>query len=199
MPIHAFVQDRAFDPKRGLRNYWGYNTIGFFAVEPRYLSTNSSNEMRVAIRRLHAAGIEVILDVVYNHTAEGSELGPTLSFRASITLAIIASSTVDARRCVNDTGTGNTLNLSHPRVLQMVMDSLRYWVTSFHIDGFRFDLGRGRSAVKAIGFDPGAGFFDCLAAGPGLGTRQADLGAVGYRPWRLSAWTASRPGFAGME
>ena len=97
--------------------------------------------MRVAVRRLHAAGIEVILDVVYNHTAEGSELGPTLSFRGLDNASYYRLVPDNPRHCINDTGTGNTLNLSHPRVLQMVMDSLRYWVTSFHVDGFRFDLG----------------------------------------------------------
>ena len=97
--------------------------------------------MRVAVRRLHAAGIEVILDVVYNHTAEGSELGPTLSFRGLDNASYYRLVPDNRRHYINDTGTGNTLNLSHPRVLQMVMDSLRYWVTSFHVDGFRFDLG----------------------------------------------------------
>src|ERR1700738_1811746 len=121
MPIHAFVQDRHLLQK-GLRNYWGYNTIGFFAIEPRYLSDGSINEMRVAIRRLHAAGIEVILDVVYNHTAEGNELGPTLSFRGLDNASYYRLVNDNPRHCVNDTGTGNTMNLSHPRVLQMVMD-----------------------------------------------------------------------------
>jgi isoamylase len=184
MPIHAFVQDRHLVQK-GLRNYWGYNTIGFFAIEPRYLSAGSSNEMRVAIRRLHAAGIEVILDVVYNHTAEGSELGPTLSFRGLDNASYYRLVDGDARRCVNDTGTGNTLNLSHPRVLQMVMDSLRYWVTSFHVDGFRFDLGvtLGR---ESHGFDPGSGFFDALRQDPLLArvkliSEPWDVGPGGYQ------------------
>ena len=134
------MQDRRL-VERGLKNYWGYNSLGFFAIEPRYLSDGSRNEMRVAVRRLHAAGIEVILDVVYNHTAEGSELGPTLSFRGLDNASYYRLVPDNRRYCINDTGTGNTLNLSHPRVLQMVMDSLRYWVTSFHVDGFRFDLG----------------------------------------------------------
>jgi isoamylase len=184
MPIHAFVQDRHLVQK-GLRNYWGYNSIGFFAVEPQYLATGSSNEMRVAIRRLHAAGIEVILDVVYNHTAEGSELGPTLAFRGLDNASYYRLVEGDRRRCINDTGTGNTLNLSHPRVLQMVMDSLRYWVTSFHVDGFRFDLGvtLGR---EPHGFDPGAGFFDALRQDPVLArvkliSEPWDLGPGGYQ------------------
>ena len=165
LPVHAFVQDRAPAASAGLRNYWGYNTLGFFAPEPRYLSDGTPNEMRVAVRRLHAAGIEVILDVVYNHTAEGNELGPTLSFRGLDNASYYRLMPDDPRHYVNDTGTGNTLNLSHPRVLQMVMDSLRYWVTSFHVDGFRFDLGvtLGR---EAHGFDPGSGFFDAVRQDP---------------------------------
>ena len=184
LPIHAFVQDRVLI-ERGLRNYWGYNSIGFFAIEPHYLSDGSRNEMRVAVRRLHAAGIEVILDVVYNHTAEGSELGPTLSFRGLDNASYYRLIPDNKRHCINDTGTGNTLNLSHPRVLQMVTDSLRYWVTSFHVDGFRFDLGvtLGR---EAHGFDPGSGFFDALRQDPIL-TRVKlisepwDVGPGGYQ------------------
>ncbi len=193
LPIHAFVQDRAL-VERGLKNYWGYNSIGFFAIEPRYLSDGSRNEMRVAVRRLHAAGIEVILDVVYNHTGEGSELGPTLSFRGLDNASYYRLVPDDRRRCINDTGTGNTLNLSHPRVLQMVMDSLRYWVTSFHVDGFRFDLGvtLGR---EDNGFNPGAGFFDVLRQDPLLTkvkliSEPWDLGPSGYQLGRHP------PGFA---
>jgi isoamylase len=164
MPIHAFVQDRHLLEK-GLRNYWGYSTLSFFAIEPRYLSDGSAEEMRVAVRQLHAADIEVILDVVYNHTAEGNEFGPTLSFRGLDNASYYRLVPGDARHYVNDTGTGNTLNLSHPRVLQMVMDSLRYWVTAFHVDGFRFDLAAtlGR---EGNGFDPGAGFFDAILQDP---------------------------------
>lgn len=164
MPIHSFVQDRHLLEK-GLRNYWGYNTLSFFSIEQRYLSENSVDEMKVAVRRLHAAGIEVILDVVYNHTAEGSELGPTLSFRGLDNASYYRLVPDSPRHYINDTGTGNTLNLSHPRVLQMVMDSLRYWVEDFHIDGFRFDLGvtLGR---EGTGFDPGSGFFDAIRQDP---------------------------------
>ncbi len=166
MPIHAFVQDRHLLEK-SLRNYWGYNTLSFFAIEPRYLADKSQDEMKVAVRRLHAAGIEVILDVVYNHTAEGSELGPTLSFRGLDNASYYRLVPDSPRHYINDTGTGNTLNLSHPRVLQMVMDSLRYWVEEFHIDGFRFDLGvtLGR---EGNGFDPGSGFFDAVRQDPVL-------------------------------
>jgi glycogen operon protein len=184
LPIHAFVQDRNLLQK-GLRNYWGYNTLGFFAVEPSYLSENSAHEMRVAVRRLHAAGIEVILDVVYNHTAEGSELGPTLSFRGLDNSSYYRLVPDNPRHCINDTGTGNTLNLSNARVLQMVMDSLRYWVTQFHVDGFRFDLGvtLGR---EPHGFDPGAGFFDALRQDPVLSrvkliSEPWDIGPGGYQ------------------
>jgi isoamylase len=184
MPIHAFVQDRTL-VERGLKNYWGYNSIGFFAIEPRYLSDGSRNEMRVAVRRLHAAGIEVILDVVYNHTGEGSELGPTLSFRGLDNASYYRLAPDNRRHCINDTGTGNTLNLSHPRVLQMVMDSLRYWVTSFHVDGFRFDLGvtLGR---QASGFNPESPFFAALRQDPILQrvkliSEPWDLGPGGYQ------------------
>jgi glycogen operon protein len=184
MPIHAFLQDRHLLEK-GLSNYWGYNTIGFFAIHPRYLARGGANEMRIAIRRLHAAGIEVILDVVYNHTAEGSELGPTLAFRGLDNRGYYRLVDGAARHCVNDTGTGNTLNLSNPRVLQMVMDSLRYWVTSFHVDGFRFDLGvtLGR---ESYGFDPGSGFFDALRQDPVLArvkliSEPWDIGPGGYQ------------------
>ena len=184
LPVHAFLQDRLL-VDRGLTNYWGYNTLGFFAIEPRYLSERLRNEMRVAVRRLHAAGIELILDVVYNHTAEGSEMGPTLSFRGLDNASYYRLVPDNKRQCINDTGTGNTLNLSHPRVLQMVMDSLRYWVTAFHVDGFRFDLGvtLGR---RAGGFDPSSGFFDILRQDPVLSrvkliSEPWDLGPGGYQ------------------
>ncbi|MFJ5486822.1 glycogen debranching protein GlgX [Hansschlegelia beijingensis] len=184
LPIHAFLQDRVLVEK-GLRNYWGYNTLGFFAPEARYLSDGSLNEIKVAVRRLHAAGLEVILDVVYNHTAEGSELGPTLSFRGLDNASYYRLIEGEPRYCVNDTGTGNTVNLSHPRVLQVVMDSLRYWVEAYHIDGFRFDLGvtLGR---EAHGFDPGSGFFDALRQDPTLArvkliSEPWDIGPGGYQ------------------
>ncbi len=166
MPIHAFVQDQIL-LKKGLRNYWGYNSLSFFAIEPRYLSEGSADEMRIAVRHLHAAGIEVILDVVYNHTAEGSELGPTLSYRGMDNASYYRLVPDNPRHCINDTGTGNTFNLSHPRVLQLVMDSLRYWVTSFHVDGFRFDLGVSLGR-EGYGFDPGSGFFDAILQDPVL-------------------------------
>lgn len=184
LPIHAFVQDR-YLLEKGLRNYWGYNSIGFFAPEPRYLSDGTLDELRIAVRRLHAAGLELILDVVYNHTAEGSELGPTLSFRGLDNASYYRLVADNPRHCINDTGTGNTLNLSSPRVLQMVMDSLRYWVTAFHVDGFRFDLGvtLGR---EVHGFDPGSGFFDAIRQDPVLQkvkliSEPWDIGPGGYQ------------------
>jgi isoamylase len=184
LPIHAFIQDR-YLLQKGLRNYWGYNSIGFFAIEPRYLSESGADELRLAVRRLHAAGLEVILDVVYNHTAEGSEMGPTLSFRGLDNASYYRLVHDDPRRCINDTGTGNTINVSTPRVLQMVMDSLRYWVTSFHIDGFRFDLGvtLGR---EPDGFNARSGFFDVLRQDPILSqvkliSEPWDIGPGGYQ------------------
>ena len=184
MPVHAFVQDR-FLLERGLRNYWGYNTLSFFAPEPAYLSGQSTDEIRHAVRRLHAAGIEVILDVVYNHTAGGSELGPTISLRGLDNASYFRLMPGNERYYINDTGCGNTLNISHPRVLQLVLDSLRYWATSYRIDGFRFDLGvtLGR---EGTGFDPGSGFFDAILQDPVLSQLKLisepwDLGPGGYQ------------------
>jgi glycogen operon protein len=184
LPVHAFLQDRDLLQK-GLRNYWGYNTLAFFAPEPRYLSTGSREELRMAVAKLHEAGLEVILDVVYNHTCEGSELGPTLSFRGLDNASYYRLVEGEPRHTINDTGTGNTLNLTHPRVLQMVTDSLRYWAVHYGIDGFRFDLGAtlGR---ENYGFDPGAGFFDILRQDPVLSRRKLisepwDIGPGGYQ------------------
>lgn len=184
MPVHAFLQDH-FLIERGLRNYWGYNTLAFFAPEPTYLTNGKVNDLRIAIRRLQAAGIEVLLDVVYNHTAEGSELGPTLSWRGFDNASYYRLVPGEERYYINDTGCGNTVNLSHPRVLQMVMDSLRYWAESYHIDGFRFDLGvtLGR---EGTGFDPGSGFFDAILQDPVLSRLKLisepwDTGPDGYQ------------------
>jgi len=184
LPVHAFVQDRAL-VENGLSNYWGYNTLGFFAPEPRYLSDGTLGQMKWAVKQLHAAGIEVILDVVYNHTCEGSELGTTMSFRGIDNASYYRLLPDEPRYCINDTGCGNTVNLSHPRVIQLVMDSLRYWVQEFHIDGFRFDLGvtLGR---ESHGFDPGAGFFDALMQDPVLArvkliSEPWDIGPGGYQ------------------
>ncbi|MBO1073886.1 glycogen debranching protein GlgX [Roseomonas marmotae] len=195
LPVQAFLQDR-FLVEKGLRNYWGYSPLSYFAPEPRYLSQGSTDEIRVAIRRLHAAGLEVILDVVYNHTCEADEMGPTLSWRGIDNASYYRLRPGDERRYIDETGCGNTVNLSHPRVLQMVMDSLRYWATSFRVDGFRFDLGTtlGR---EGTGFDPGSGFFDAIRQDPVLSrlkliTEPWDIGPGGYQlgnhPPGFSEW-----------
>ncbi len=183
MPVHAFAQDQHLIEK-GLRNYWGYNTLSFFAPELGYSATGSLREFKQMVARLHDAGIEVILDVVYNHTAEGNELGPTLSFRG-IDNASYYRLAPDRRHYINDTGTGNTLNLSHPRVLQLVTDSLRYWVEEMRVDGFRFDLATilGR---EDHGFDEGGGFLDSCRQDPVLSRVKLiaepwDLGPGGYQ------------------
>ena len=139
LPIHAFVQDQHLLEK-GMSNYWGYNSIAFFAPHPRYLASGKISEFKELVARLHHAGLEVILDVVYNHTAEGNELGPTLSMRGIDNNSYYRLLPDDKRYYINDSGTGNTLDLSHPCVLQMVTDSLRYWAGEMHVDGFRFDL-----------------------------------------------------------
>ena len=184
MPIHAFTQDR-FLTEKGLSNYWGYNTLSFFAPEQRYFAGDSHDELRRAVRKLHAAGIEVILDVVYNHTCEGSEKGPTLSWRGLDNATYYRLVKDQPRYAINDTGTGNTINTDKARVIQMIADSLRYWATSYGIDGFRFDLGLtlGRTAE---GFDPGHAFFDVLRQDPVLGrlklsTEPWDIGPGGYQ------------------
>ena len=184
MPVHAFLQDR-FLVERGLRNYWGYSTLSFFAPEPAYVPQGGPNELKQAIRRLHAAGIEVILDVVYNHTCEGNELGPTLSWRGLDNASYYRLVPGEERRYINDTGCGNTVNISHPRVLQMVMDSLRHWASAYRVDGFRFDLGvtLGR---EGTGFDPGSGFFDAILQDPQLSRLKLisepwDIGPDGYQ------------------
>jgi isoamylase len=184
LPIHAFIDDRHLI-ERGLSNYWGYNTIGFFAPEARYAVDGPLDAFRSTVLRLHDAGIEVILDVVYNHTAEGNHLGPTLSFRGIDNASYYWLLPDQPRYYADFTGCGNALNLTHPRVLQMVMDSLRYWVQVCHVDGFRFDLattlGRGPN-----GFDGGVPFFaairqDPVLAGIKLIAEPWDLGPGGYR------------------
>ncbi|SEM90117.1 glycogen operon protein [Sphingomonas gellani] len=184
LPIQAFTQDR-FLQEKGLRNYWGYNTLGFFAPEQAYMASEHQDELRRAVHRLHNAGIEVIMDVVYNHTCEGSEKGPTLSWRGLDNASYYRLVKDQPRYATNDTGTGNTLNMSKARVIQMVADSLRYWATSFGIDGFRFDLGLtlGR---EDYGFDPGAAFFDVVRQDPVLGRLKLmaepwDVGPGGYQ------------------
>jgi glycogen operon protein len=183
MPVQAYVDERRI-VERGLRNAWGYNPIAFFAPHALYLSEPNVNEFRTMVRRFHEAGIEVILDVVYNHTAEGDHLGPTLSFRG-IDNASYYRLAEDRRYYENDTGCGNTLKVEHPRVLQMVMDSLRYWAEEMHVDGFRFDLATtlGRTAH---GFDRNAPFFQAIGQDPVLSRVKLiaepwDLGNDGYR------------------
>ncbi|WP_269770125.1 glycogen debranching protein GlgX [Rhodobacter amnigenus] len=183
LPVQAFADER-FLVAKGLRNYWGYQTIGFFAPEPRYLAKGQLREFQSMVRRFHAAGIEVILDVVYNHTGEGDEFGPTLCFRG-FDNASYYRLLHGGRHYVNDTGTGNTLNLTHPMVLRMVMDSLRYWVEVCHVDGFRFDLATvlGR---EAHGFDANGGFFDAIRQDPVLARVKLiaepwDIGPGGYQ------------------
>ncbi|MDQ2640459.1 MAG: glycogen debranching protein GlgX [Pseudomonadota bacterium] len=165
LPVHAAVDD-GFLLDRGLRNYWGYNTIGFFAPAPRYLSSGDIVEFRAMVQRFHAAGIEVILDVVYNHTAEGNELGPTLSFKG-IDNASYYRLQKDRRYYINDTGTGNMLEAEHPRTLQLIADSLRYWATGMGVDGFRFDLAT-ILARRPEGFTERAGFLDICLQDPVL-------------------------------
>ncbi len=185
MPVHYFLDER-FAVEKGLSNYWGYNTLGFFALMSRYAaSDNSLNEFRTMVARLHDAGIEVLLDVVYNHTAEGNRLGPTLSFRGIDNASYYLLTKEDQRFYINDTGCGNTLNVAHPRVLQLVMDSLRYWVSDMHVDGFRFDLATTLGRELA-GFDPGSGFFDALRQDPVLACTKLiaepwDIGPGGYQ------------------
>jgi glycogen operon protein len=186
LPIHSFINDSQLLEK-GLTNYWGYNTIGFFAPDPRYASEReqSLREFKEMVARLHDAGLEVILDVVYNHTAEGNELGPTLSFKGIDNASYYRLLPDQKRYYINDTGTGNTVNLSHPRVIQMVTDSLRYWVTETHVDGFRFDLGT-ILAREPNGFDNQSGFLKACSQDPVLGTVKLiaepwDCGPGGYQ------------------
>src|SRR3984957_9301881 len=169
MPIHTFVND-SYLLDKGLTNYWGYNSIGFFAPDPRYAFD---------------AGLEVILDVVYNHTAEGNQLGPTLSFKGIDNASYYRLIPDKKRLYINDTGTGNTLNLSHSSVIQMVTDSLRYWVEQTHVDGFRFDLGT-ILAREPNGFDNQSGFLKACSQDPVLGTVKLiaepwDCGPGGYQ------------------
>src|SRR6266849_8516816 len=143
LPVHTHIDDKALGD-RGLTNYWGYNTIGFFAPHAEYSSSGQTgeqvSEFKSMVRNLHAAGLEVILDVVYNHTAEGNHLGPTLCFRGIDNVASYRLLSENPRFYLDYTATGNTFDTLHPRTLQLIMDSLRYWVLEMHVDGFRFDL-----------------------------------------------------------
>jgi glycogen operon protein len=188
MPVHQFVDDKHL-VDRGLRNYWGYNTIGFFAPDARYSATSSPgarvNEFKTMVKTLHRAGIEVILDVVYNHTAEGNHFGPTLSFRGIDNRAYYRLVPGDERYYMDYTGTGNTLNPLHPRTTQLMMDSLRYWVQEMHVDGFRFDL----AAALARGMheaDRLSAFFEIIHQDPVISQVKLiaepwDVGEGGYQ------------------
>ncbi|MGB5558899.1 MAG: glycogen debranching protein GlgX [Paracoccaceae bacterium] len=195
LPVHSFLDD-GFLLDRGLRNYWGYNSIGFFAPEPRYFGPAGFIGFRNMVRRFHGAGIAVILDVVYNHTAEGDQRGPTLSYRGLDNASYYRLIAGQPRYYVNDTGCGNTVNVSNPYVLRMVMDSLRFWVQQMGVDGFRFDLATtlGR---EDHGFDRNGGFFDALRQDPVLSEIKLiaepwDIGPGGYRlgefPHQFSEW-----------
>ena len=184
MPIHSFVDERRL-VDRGLRNHWGYNTLGFFAPEPRYSASGKVEEFKTMVKTLHSAGIEVLLDVVYNHSCEGNELGPTLCMRGIDNASYYVLDAADPRRYADFTGCGNTVNLEHPRALQLVMDSLRYWVEEMHVDGFRFDLAsalaRESGTVEHLG-----GFFDAIRQDPTLNRVKLiaepwDLGHGGYQ------------------
>ena len=183
LPVHAFLNDR-FLVEKGLTNYWGYQSIGFFAPEPRYMSGDDIGEFQTMVAALNRAGIEVILDVVYNHTGEGDQTGPTLGFRG-LDNASYYRLLDDPRYYVNDTGTGNTLRTDYPAVLRMVMDSLRYWVEVMGVDGFRFDLCAtlGR---RADGFDRDAPLFQAMRQDPVLSRVKLiaepwDIGPGGYQ------------------
>ena len=184
MPVHAFIDDRRL-VEQGLRNYWGYNTIGFFAPDMRYSSSGKTAEFKTMVKTLHSAGMEVILDVVYNHTAEGNQCGPTLSFRGIDNASYYRLAGDNPRYYQDYTGCGNTLNMQHPRVLQLIMDSLRYWVTEMHVDGFRFDLAAAL-ARELHEVDRLGAFFDILRQDPVLSQVKLiaepwDLGEGGYQ------------------
>ncbi|WP_420022875.1 glycogen debranching protein GlgX [Cereibacter azotoformans] len=195
LPVHGFLNDRHLIEK-DLSNYWGYNTLSFFAPYRPYTRSGSMREVKQAIKRFHDAGIEVILDVVYNHTCEGNEKGPTLSFRGIDNASYYLLSPEAKRHSFDTTGTGNTLNVAHPMVLRMVMDSLRYWVEVMHVDGFRFDLAStlGR---EPQGFERGGSFFASIRQDPVLSMVKLiaepwDIGEGGYQvggfPWPFREW-----------
>ncbi len=188
MPTHQFVHDRRLD-ELGLRNYWGYNSIGFFAPHNEYAVSGHAGEQvqefKVMVKTLHRAGIEVILDVVYNHTAEGGADGPVLSFKGLDNRAYYRLDPADPDRYVDYTGTGNSLNMRHPHVLQLIMDSLRYWVTEMHVDGFRFDLA-ATLARELHDVDRLSAFFDLIQQDPVVSRAKLiaepwDVGEGGYQ------------------
>jgi isoamylase len=187
MPVHQFIHDSHL-ADRGMRNYWGYNTIGFFAPHNDYSSQGQNGqqvqEFKATVKALHEAGLEVILDVVYNHTAEGNQMGPTLSFRGIDNAAYYRLVDGDAKHYYDTTGTGNTLLMKHPHVLQLIMDSLRYWVTEMHVDGFRFDLASSL-ARQFHEVDRLSAFFDLVQQDPVVSQVKLiaepwDIGSNGY-------------------
>ena len=185
LPVHCFADERPL-VQRGMSNYWGYNSIGFFAPARRYAATgDATGEFKTMVKALHRAGIEVILDVVYNHTAEGNHLGPTLSFRGIDNVAYYRLEPDNPRFYMDYTGCGNTLNTMHPRVLQLIMDSLRYWVQEMHVDGFRFDLATAL-AREVHDFDRCGAFLDIIHQDPVLSRVKLiaepwDVGGGGYQ------------------
>ncbi len=188
MPIHAFIDDKVL-VDRGLKNYWGYNTINFFSPESRYCSSGDHgdqlSEFKTLVKALHRAGMEVILDVVYNHTAEGNHLGPTLSFKGIDNSTYYRLVGDQQRYFMDYTGTGNTLNIRHPQVLKLVMDSLRYWITEMHVDGFRFDLAAAL-ARELHDVDRLSAFFDIINQDPVISQVKLiaepwDVGEGGYQ------------------
>ncbi len=188
MPVHQFIHDHSLR-QRGLRNYWGYNTIGFFAPDAAYSSSGTAGqqvmEFKAMVRDLHEAGIEVILDVVYNHTAEGNHLGPTLSMRGIDNKAYYRVVDGQPEYYMDYTGTGNTLNVRHPHTLQLIMDSLRYWVLEMHVDGFRFDLA-ATLAREFYDVDRLSAFFDLVQQDPTVSQVKLiaepwDVGPGGYQ------------------
>ncbi|MFG3436237.1 glycogen debranching protein GlgX [Nonomuraea sp. NPDC047897] len=197
MPVHQFVTDHVLE-ERGLTNYWGYNSIGFFAPHNRYSSQGQRGgqvlEFKAMVRALHEAGIEVILDVVYNHTAEGNHLGPTLGFKGIDNPDYYRLVDGDPRHYMDTTGTGNSLLMRSPHVLQMIMDSLRYWVTEMHVDGFRFDLA-STLARELHEVDRLSAFFDLVQQDPVLSQVKLiaepwDVGPGGYQVGNFpSRWT----------
>ncbi len=198
MPVHQFVRDHHL-VERGLTNYWGYNSIAYLAPHNGYTSAaalGQVQEFKTMVKSLHAAGIEVILDVVYNHTAEGNHLGPTLSMRGIDNHASYRTMADDPRYYLDFTGTGNSLNMRHPHVLQLIMDSLRYWVTEMHVDGFRFDLA-STLARELHDVDRLAAFFDLVQQDPVVShvkliAEPWDIGEGGYQvgnfPPQWSEW-----------
>ncbi|MGH8860334.1 MAG: glycogen debranching protein GlgX, partial [Jatrophihabitantaceae bacterium] len=199
MPVHHFAND-SFLVDKGLSNYWGYNTVGFFAPDSKYSSSSNPGgqvqEFKTMVRTLHEADIEVILDVVYNHTGEGNHFGPTLSFRGIDNAAYYRLVEESPKHYMDYTGTGNTLNVRQPHTLQLIMDSLRYWVTEMHVDGFRFDLASAL-AREFYDVDRLSSFFDLVQQDPVVSQVKLiaepwDVGEGGYQvgnfPVRWAEW-----------